>query len=182
MKVYVPEHFILTAKSLSKGKTPAIRTKGFQEQSGQQRGAGDISDTVGCFALFQYLVELKIPSEYHLTALQGDQTDLSIKLNNITYSLNVKTSSWQPNDDKPETCCHLAIKESEFDKLSDFYYQIMTHLSPTNDKPHVHFCGGISKDSLDLKKYYQTIPNTGGSKGLWIPASNLISIKKFNNL
>lgn len=178
MKVYVPEHYILTARCLSKGKTPTVRTKGFQEQSGQQRGAGDVSDTVGCFALFQYLVELGIPPEYHLTALQGDQTDLTIKIKNQTFTVNVKTSSWQPEDDRPEKHCHLAIKESEFNKLNDFYYQVMTHLNPKNDRPHIHFCGGIAKESLDFEKWFGSIPNTGGSKGLWIPSSSLKSIQE----
>lgn len=177
MKIYVPEHFISTAKCLSKGKTPNVRTKGFQEQQGQERGVGDISDTVGCFVMFQYLVNLKIPCEYHLTALMGDKTDLSMVVKNVIMTLNIKTSAWQPNDDRPEKYCHLAIKESEFDKLNDCYFQVMTHLNPTtlqaNDKPHVHLCGGILKESLDFDKWYGNIPNTGGSKGLWIPAENL---------
>lgn len=178
MKVYVPEHYIKTATCLSKYKTPAIRTKGFEEQAGQQRGAGDISDTVGCFSLFQYLAEMNIPTAYHLTALQGDQTDLTIKIATGTLDINVKTSSWQPREDDPEKCCHLAIKESEFDKLDDLYFQIMTHLSPDGDKPHVHFCGGIEKASLDFDKWYGTIPNTGGSKGLWVPVKSLKPISE----
>lgn len=175
MKVYVPEHFISTAKCLSKGKTPNVRTKGFQEQKGQERGAGDVFDTVGCFVMFQYLVSLRIPCEYHLTALMGDQTDLSMVVKKTTMTLNIKTSAWQPKDDQPEKHCHLAIKESEFDKFSDCYFQIMTHLSPENDKPHVHFCGGILKtDICNIPdKWYGVIPNTGGSKGLWIPADQL---------
>jgi len=173
MKVYVPEHFISTAKCLSKGKTPSIRTKGFKEQEGQERGIGDMLDTVGCFVMFQYLVSLKIPCEYHLTALMGDATDLSMVVKKLTKTLNIKTSAWQPKDDQPEKHCHLAIKESEFDKLSDYYFQIMTHLSPVDDKPHVHLCGGISKDDLDFKKWHNEIPNTGGSQGLWIPADCL---------
>jgi hypothetical protein len=182
MKVFVPEHFILTAKCLAKGKTPAVRTKGFQEQAGQERGAGDVADTVGCFAMFQYLVGFGLPTEYHLTALQGDETDLTVTLAAGKVSLNVKTSSWQPKDDAPEKHCHLAIKESEFDKVSDYYFQIMTHLSPENEKPHLHFCGGIAKEALDFKQWYGTIPNTGGSKGLWIPASELKPVKELMNL
>ena len=181
MKVYVPEHFITTARCLSKGKTPAVRTKGFQEQEGQDRGVGDVLDTIGCFVMYQYLVSLKIPCAYHLTALMGDETDLSMIVNKVTRTLNIKTSAWQPRDDQPEKRCHLAIKESEFDKLSDCYFQIMTHLSPTDDKPHVHLCGGILKNQLDFDKWRGSIPNTGGSTGLWIPADCLKSMPDLIN-
>jgi hypothetical protein len=180
MKVYVPDHIIKTAKELSKNKTPAKRTKGFDEQPGQKRGDGDLSDTVACFTLFSYFTgTLKIPTIYPITALQGDLTDLLITVGSSTKSINVKASNYQYKDhDEPEKCCHLAIKESEFDKLDDLYIQIMTHLSPANDNPHIHFCGGIARKDLDFSKK-EEIPNTGGTFGLWIPAKRL---KPIHNL
>lgn len=178
MKVYIPNSIILDSTEFSKFKTPAIRTKGFSEQSGQTRGNGDLLDTVGCFMLLHHLASSHIPSTYHLTLLQGDETDLTVKSKNKNVTINVKTSSWQPKDDNPESYCHLAVKESEFNKVSDIYSQIMVHLNPINDKPHIHFCGWIWSNSLNFEDV-TTIPNTGGSKGLWIPSS---SLNKFEDL
>lgn len=177
MKVEIPRALLIMAQEFSKFKTPAKRTAGFQEQSGQKRGIGDLIDTVSSLMLTHYIASHGIPCKYQLALLQGDTFDVETN-GSMTKTINVKGSAWQPRvDDFNQVNYHMGIKESEFHKLNNIFSQIMVHLEPENDKPHIHYCGWFDAASLPSdptkSEYYQTIPNTGGSKGLWIPSSDL---------
>lgn len=176
MKVYIPKALLITAKAFSKYKTPQIRSAGFTEQSGQKRGHGDLCDTVASMMMALYIGSNNLPCKYQIALWQGDDFDLEVN----KKSINLKASSWQPNTDDFEVVkYHMGIKESEFHKINDIYQQVMVHLDDPKDPPHIHFCGWIASDSLSLplnkNKYYKEIPNTGGSKGLWIPSTDLQS-------
>lgn len=179
MKVYIPKALLKTAQEFSKFKTPDKRTSGFLEQQGQKRGHGDILDTIASMMLTHYLAAHQIPCKYQLALLQGDDFDIETGIKNKN-TINVKASNWQPSDDfstANSVNYHMAIKESEFNKLNSIYQQVMVHLNPLNDNPHIHFCGWLKLDSLELplenNLHFGSIPNTGGSKGLWIPAKIL---------
>lgn len=176
MKIYIPKDILSVSKEFSKFKTPEVRSAGFTEQSGQERGKGDLYDTVAGLMLTHYLAHHKIPCKYQMALLQGD--DYDVKAND--YTINIKTSGWSPKvDNFDEVKYHMAIKESEFHKLNSIYHQIMVHLDDPH--PHLHFCGWIdlkSLGSLEKNSFYSEIPNTGGSKGLWIPSYHLRSFRE----
>jgi len=175
VKVDIPKAILVIAQEFSKFKTPPVRTAGFQEQQGQIRGTGDVLDTVGTLMLTHHLASDNIPVKMQLALWQGDDYDLE----GNGLSINLKTSAWQPSsDDFSQVNYHMAIKESEFNKLTDIFIQTMVHLTPPPGViPHVHFCGWIETKLLDYplitNPYYGELPNTGGSRGLWIPARDL---------
>jgi len=183
MKIQIPKALLITAQEFSKFKTPIKRTAGFKEQAGQKRGVGDLVDTVASLMLTHYIASHNIPCKYQLALWQGDQFD--IEVNGIVIkTINVKGSTWQPRiDDFSKVNYHMAIKESELHKLSDIFVQVMVHLEPENDSPHLHYCGWFDTKLLPsnpkTSPYYKEIPNTGGSEGLWIPSSDL---KSFDEL
>jgi hypothetical protein len=71
----------------------------------------------------------------------------------------------------------MAIKAVEFDKAAHIYVQIMVYIEPEDKgRPHVHLCGWFParKPGGQFTKEWnaqeeQEIPNTGGSRGFWIP-------------
>jgi len=171
MRVDVHKALLLVAQEFAQFKTPKKRTAGFQEQQGQKRGEGDILDTVGTFLLTHYLGAHDVPTKLQLALRQGDEYDVETNLSR-KLTINLKTSAWQPKvDDFGKTKYHMAIKESEFEKMTDIFLQAMVHLNPPNDVPHIHLCGFIEtvKFSVPLTEnpYYGIIPHTGESKGLW---------------
>lgn len=177
MKVNIPKALLKTAQEFSKFKTPTQRTSGFTEQSGQPRGRGDVVDTAASLMLTHYIASQNIPCKYQLSLLQGDNFDIETN-GKISKTINVKGSVWQPNfDDFNKVKYHLAIKKSEFHKLNDIFLQVMVHLDPPVDNPHLHFCGWIDTADLLLplteNPWYTELPHTGGSMGLWIPSANL---------
>lgn len=180
MKVEISQSLISVSKDFSQFKTPKKRTSGFLEQEGQIRGSGDLLDTVGAFMLTRYLADNNIPCKMQLSLWQGDDYDLEVN----GKTINLKTSSWQPKvDDFVKTKYHMPIKESEFNKLSDYFVQAFVHLTPDTGNPHIHFCGWLATRELTFplinNEYYSELPNTGGSRGIWIPSLNL---KSFNVL
>jgi hypothetical protein len=183
MKVIIPTPLLITAQEFSKFKTPTKRTAGFSEQEGQKRGVGDLVDTVASMMLTHYLGSHNIPCKYQLALWQGDTFDIEVNTS-VTRTINVKGSTWQPRiDDFGKVNYHMAIKKSEFHKLNNIFSQVMVHLNPDDDKPHLHFCGWFDTSSLpsdpEKSEYFGEIPNTGGSKGLWIPSSDLRPFSEF---
>lgn len=183
MKIPIPKALLITAQEFSKFKTPLKRTAGFQEQSGQKRGIGDLVDTIASMMLTHYIASHNIPCKYQLALWQGDQFDIEVN-GATTKTINVKGSTWQPRiDDFGKVNYHMAIKESEIHKLSNIFTQIMVHLEPENEPPHLHYCGWFDTALLPsdpkTSPFWKEIPNTGGSKGLWIPSSEL---NPFGNL
>jgi hypothetical protein len=180
VKLDIPEGLIPFAREFSRPKTPHRRTQGFAEQQGHERGEGDMLDTVGSLMLWKYLVDNGVPATYLLTALQGDEADLKTGPVDRTININVKTSKWQQRGrDNPCQVCHLTVKRVEFDKLPDVFVQVMVQLAPEGgERPHVHLCGWISTRSDAFRKQKeQEIPNTGGSRGLWIASADFTPIQ-----
>lgn len=141
-------------------------------------------DTVGTLMLWRYLAQAGLHTTYYLTGNGGDETDIRVHSQNVKFDINVKTSAWQPNNDAVlPSRGHIAVKAVEFDKpLPDIYAQVIVHDRPINDTPHVHLCNFIAIDSEVFRNHAKRkdineIPNTGGTKGLWIPSSDAMPVE-----
>lgn len=186
MKIDIPDGVIEFSKEFSRYKTPAVRTQGWKEQPHEQRGEGDMLDTLGSLMLWRYLVQNNVPVTYLLTGRQGDDADLQVKFKRPErekplLDINVKTSKfdWEKQKD-PCKPGHLAIKEVEFNKsVFDVYAQVFVHLN-TSEKPHIHICGWIGrKDEAFERQKVRVIPGTPDVLGFWIPCGDLQPMEAF---
>lgn len=177
----VPKEYIEFSKMFAKNMTPKTRTAGWKELETEIRGRGDFYDLLGSLFVFNQIASQNRICRMDITAGIGDKSDIDVRINNEFKSINVKTSSYTPYREG----LSLFIKEEELIKPMDAFVQCFFHPNEGNYEPHIHVAGWITTNSATWKecaKNIITLPNTGGHKGVRIPASKLQPLDKMISL
>ena len=180
MKLIIPQEILSYAKLTASNMTPLERKSGWDELATEIRGQGDLLDLVGSLMLFHELGKRNKICSVDLTCGIGDDRDLTISINGKLKSVNIKTSAYGPFGNN----LRLFVKEEELNKNIDAYIQCFVHLNK-GTLPHVHLAGWLATNSAlwkHAKQNIDTIPNTGGHKGVGVSVSKLGHITKLYEL
>ena len=178
-KVIISPEILNYAKFTSPNMTPLKRKSGWTELASEKRGQGDLLDLIGSLVIFHELGKRNKICSVDMTCGFGDDKDIVVVIKGEKKSINIKTSSYGPYRDN----LRLFVKEEELDKNIDAYIQCFVHLN--QDEPHIHLAGWVATNSsvwLTAKKNVETIPNTGGHKGIGITLNKLGQIESLFNL
>lgn len=175
-EILIPDEILAYAKLTFGHYVPKRRYSGFKDFN--ERGNGDFIALVAALTIHHQMGLMGKVCSLELTAGDGDNKDLSVRIDNNYQTINLKASAYAPF--RPGL--NLFVKEEELKKEDFFaYIQCFVHLNEENFLPHIHIPGGCSTKSKLFKQYRENptvIPNTGGHRGIKIPCDELSPFQK----
>jgi hypothetical protein len=180
-KVEIPDAILAYAEFTAPSLTPYERKSGWNELPTERRGDGDLLDLMGSLIIFHGLSSNGRLCSLDITCGMGDDCDLRAVINGAPRTINVKTSSYDP-EDEDFSRLHLYVKSEELEKrLPDIYIQCFIHHidMAAMVTPHVHITGWIPTHSQAWKEQpVITIPRTNGHKGIGVKIEQLETFEK----
>lgn len=180
MELAIPPPLLSYAQLTYTHYVPKRRYSGFKETNRQVRGNGDLLALIAALTLHHEFAKNGKICTLELTSGAGDSKDLSVIIKGKPFLINIKASAYAPY--RPNLNLFIKNEELGENQKFDAYLQCFVHLEEKDLSPHMHIAGGCSTTSQLFQEYAQkleTIPNTGGHKGIAVPCERL---NPFENL